>query len=63
MKVRQAIHCETGRCGLGCMVMQWGKNRTEPSVGKAREKTMIFGVLDWEIITQSDERYADQMLW
>ena len=63
MKVRRAIHCETGLNGAGCMVMQWGRNGTVPSAGKAREKTMIFGVLGWEIITQSDERYADQVLW
>ncbi|PEH72605.1 hypothetical protein CRM76_12035 [Edwardsiella tarda] len=63
MKVRRVIRRETGLSGLGCMVMQWGKNRTVPSAGKAREKTTIFGVLRGEIITQSDERYADQMLW
>lgn len=63
MKVRRAIRRETGLNGPGCMVMQWGKNRTVRSVGKAREKTMIFGVLGWEIITQSDERYADRALW
>lgn len=63
MKVRRAIRRETGRSRSGCMVMQWGKNRTVPSAGKAREKTTIFGVLGGEIITQSDERYADQVLW
>ncbi len=63
MKVRRAIRRETGRSGSGCMVMQWGRNGTVRSVGKAREKTTIFGVLGGEIITQSDERYADQMLW
>ena len=63
MKVRRVIRRETGLNGSGCMVMQWGRNWTVPSAGKAREKTMIFGVLGWEIITQSDERYADQVLW
>lgn len=63
IKVRWAIRRETGRSGSGCMVMQWWRNGTVPSAGKAREKTMIFGVLGWEIITPSDERYADQVLW
>lgn len=36
MKVRRAIRRETGRSGLGCMVMQWGE-KLDGTIGRKSE--------------------------